>query len=151
MSADDYQAGSLRLSPAERARQAQRLEQEREREAQRERERLELQAQAQRAREAALAARPLGVRLVEARCGVCHPADYFDSRGRTYIGWWVTVLRMEVLNGARIDTGERGPIVAHLATAHRATTARQTIEWLQAAVAAVSIGWFVRWLFRRRR
>lgn len=49
MSADEYQAGSRRLSPAKRAREMRRIEQERKREAQRGRERPEQEAQAQRA------------------------------------------------------------------------------------------------------
>jgi hypothetical protein len=151
MCAGEYQAGARRLSPAERARELQRLEQERQREAERERERLAQEAQARQAREAALAARPLGVRLVEARCGVCHPADYFASRGRTTLGWWVTVLRMEALNGARIEPGERAPIVDHLARSHPATPARQAAEWLLAAlVAAGFAGLVLRWSRRRR-
>lgn len=151
MSAEEYQAGSRRLSPAERAREMQRIEEEREREAQRERERRKQEQAAQQARAAALAARPFGVRLVEARCGVCHPPDYVESRGRTYIGWWVTVLRMEVFNGARLEAGERGPIVAHLSNSHRATAARQAIEWLLAALAAAGTGWLVVRRLRRRR
>jgi hypothetical protein len=151
MGADEYQAGSRRLPPAERAREAQRIEQEREREARRERERLAQEAQVQQAREAALAARPPGVRLVEARCSVCHPADYFDSRGRTYIGWWVTVLRMEVLNGARIEAGERGPIVARLATAYPGSALRRTAEWAAAAAVALALPWTAYLMLRRRR
>ncbi|MEW5864095.1 MAG: hypothetical protein AB1773_10965 [Pseudomonadota bacterium] len=151
MSAGEYQAGSRRLSPAERAREMQRIEEEREREAQRERERRMQEEAAQQARAAALAARPLGVRLVEARCGVCHPPDYFESRGRTYIGWWATVLRMEVFNGARLEAGERAPIVAQLSNSHRATAARQAIEWLLVVLAAAGAGWLVLRLLRRRR
>lgn len=150
MCAGEYQSGSRRLSPAERAREMQRIEQEREREAQRERERQAQEEQARQARAAALAARPLGVRLVEARCGVCHPPDYFESRGRTYIGWWATVLRMEVFNGARIEAGERAPIVAHLSNSHRATAARQAIEWLLAVLLAAGAGGLVVRLRRRR-
>lgn len=150
MCAGEYQSGSRRLSPAERAREAQRIEQEREREAQRERERLAQEEQARREREAALAARPLGVRLVEARCSVCHPAaDYFDSRGRTYIGWWLTVLRMEILNGARIEAGERGPIVARLASAYPASTLRRVAEWSAAAAIALALAWAAYRLRRR--
>jgi mono/diheme cytochrome c family protein len=151
MSADEYQPGSRRLSHAERARETRHLEQEREREAQRERDRLEQEAQARQARATALATRPLGERLVEARCGACHPADYFESRGRGRLGWWVTVLRMEVFNGARIEAGERRPIVAHLAESHPALAAGQTIESLLAALAALGAGWLFLRLFRRLR
>jgi len=150
MCAGEYQSGSRRLSPAERAREMQRIEQECEREAQRERERRAQEEQAQQARAAALAARPLGVRLVEARCGVCHPSDYFESRGRTYLGWWATVLRMEVFNGARIEAGERVPIVAHLSNSHRATAARQAIESTLAALVVAAAGWLVVRRVRRR-
>jgi hypothetical protein len=151
MGADEYQVGARQLSPAERARELQRIEQERQRDAQRERERLQQEAQARQALEAALAARPLGVRLVETRCGVCHPADYFVSRGRTTLGWWITVLRMEALNGARIETGEHTPIVAHLASSYPATPARQATEWLIAALFAAGFAWIVlKWVRRRR-
>jgi mono/diheme cytochrome c family protein len=153
MSAAEYETGARRLAPAERAQELQRLEQERQREAERERERLAKEAQARQAREAALAARPLGQRLVEARCGACHPADrsYFATRGRTTLGWWVTVLRMEVLHGARIGPGERAPIVAHLASSQPATPAREATEWLLAAlVAAGFAGLVLRWSRRRR-
>ncbi|MFN3566828.1 MAG: hypothetical protein ACK4V1_12695, partial [Burkholderiaceae bacterium] len=64
---------------------------------------------------------------------------------------WATVLRMEVFNGARIEAGECGPIVAHLSTLHPATAARQAIEWLLAALAAAGVGWLVLRLLQRRR
>jgi mono/diheme cytochrome c family protein len=153
MSAAEYETGARRLAPAERARELQRLEQERQREAERERERLAQEAQARQAREAALAARPLGLRLVEARCGACHPSDrfYFAPRGRTTLGWWLTVLRMEALNGARIEPGERAPIVDHLARSYPATPAQEAAEWLLAALLAAGVGWRVVGRIRRRR
>ncbi|MCX7893135.1 MAG: hypothetical protein N2544_12305 [Burkholderiales bacterium] len=151
MSADEYQAGARRLTPAERVRAAEQIRLEREAAARAEREREAEAAATRRAAEAALAARPLGVRLVEARCGGCHARDYFERQRFGYAGWWATVVRMQVVNGAVLGPGERGPIVAHLAATYPASPVGEALEW--ALVGAVAIGsvaapW---WILRRRR
>lgn len=84
--------------------------------------------------EAERAARPLGERLLEARCLTCHDAGQIDRIAQGSLGWTATVLRMEWLNGARLDAGERGAIVAHLAARH---PGRSRAEW--AAVIAAGV------------
>jgi mono/diheme cytochrome c family protein len=149
MCAGEYQSGSRRLTPAQRALETERIRQERERLEVIERER---EAQAERARrenQARLAARPLGERLVEARCGTCHGPDYLRDHRYGRLGWWSVLLRMEYINGARFEGGERGVIVDRLVATQPATGARLALEWA-AAVAAPLLAIAVGWRLRRR-
>ncbi len=125
---------------------------------------LEAERQAAAAREAAAAAeaqhrqaqklleresRPYPLRLTEQRCTGCHGLEELAHSRHGWLGWWVTVLRMEILHGARIGPGERAPIVAHLARSQPATPPRQAAEWVVAALAAGGFAWFVvRWIGR---
>lgn len=138
MSADEYQSGERAMTRAERAREAERIRQERERGEAIEREREEQAEQAGCEEQARLAARPLGVRLVEARCAVCHGPDALSDRRYGWLGWWSVLLRMEYIHGARFEPGERRVIVAHLASSQSAGRMRGWLEWI-AAAAAVSL------------
>lgn len=150
MCSGEYQPGERRLTREQRAQEADRLRREREQAEALQRER---EAQAERARreeQARLAARPLGVRLVESRCHVCHGADALREHRHGWLGWWAVLLRMELVNGARFEAGERGVIVAHLAAAQPATGLRLAIEWLLAAGAGALLVAAALVLSRRR-
>lgn len=129
-----------------RARLAAEIASERERQAE---ARRVAQAEADRLA-AERAARPLGERLVEGRCLTCHDAGQIDRTTLGTPGWTVTVVRMEWLNGARLDPGERAVIVAHLAARH---PDRNRMEWavvllMGAGVAALGLG---AWVWRGKR
>jgi hypothetical protein len=149
MSADDYQTGARRLTPAQQAQEAQRIRREREHAEAIEREREAQAEQARRQEQARLAARPPGVRLVEARCGACHGADYLRDHRYGWLGWWSVLLRMEYINGARFEPGERRVIVAHLASSLPATSTRAGLEWT-AAAAVLALLLAGAWRLRRR-
>ncbi|MCC6008916.1 MAG: hypothetical protein JJU40_14750 [Rhodobacteraceae bacterium] len=96
------------------------------------------------------AARPLGERLVEARCLSCHDAAQIADARLGTPGWTVTVLRMEWLNGARLEPGERAVIVAHLAAPY---PERDRSEWagLVAGGGLIALLGLGAWVWRRRR
>ena len=126
------------------------MRQERERAEAAERQREAAAEQARREAQARLAARPLGVRLVESRCGACHGPEALRDHRYTRLGWWSVLLRMEYVNGARFEAGERGVIVAHLADSQSAGSIRAAAEW-GAALAAVGLLAVAGWRLRRRR
>lgn len=152
MAGDDYQTEAGSLSPEERdaapARLAAEIEAERARAEDAARK---AQAEAE-ARAAARAARPLGERLVEARCLTCHDTRQIDAAGYGTIGWTVTVMRMEFLNGVTLQSGERGVIVSHLSARSQG---RATLEWALVIMAAAALTGAVlgvrRWLRGRIR
>lgn len=131
------------MTKAQRAREQALMDAAREQAERFEYERRMAEEAARREEEARLAARPLGVRLVERRCGPCHDADFLGSRRYGRPGWWATVLRMEWFNGARFEAGERGTTVMHLATTQPASPARMAVEWglTALAVALPLAGW----------
>lgn len=147
----EYQPGERRLTREQRAQEAERLRQEREQAEAREREREAQAEQARREAQARLAARPLGERLVEARCNVCHGPDALREHRYGWLGWWAVLLRMELVNGARFDAGERSAIVSHLAATQAGSTLRRTTEWTLAVGLPVLLLAVARVLLRRRR
>lgn len=151
MCAGEYQTGSRRMTRAQRAQEQARIDAERERAEQSELER-RLQEEVARQEEARRrAARPPGVQLVEYRCGPCHSPDFVARHAFGRVGWWVTVLRMEWFNGARLAAAERPVIVAHLVETQPAGAARAALEWSLAglAVSLPAVAWVA--LRRRRR
>lgn len=97
-------------------------------------------------------ARPLGVRLLEARYAFCHGPDALRERRYGRLGWWVVLLCMEYFNGAGFEPGERRVIVAHLTDSQSAGPIRAGIEWLAAAaVVALLVAAGGRCLRRRAR
>ncbi len=151
MSGEEYESGARRLTPAQRAQEAERIRQERERAEALERERQAQEEKARRDEQARLAARPLGVRLVEARCGACHGPEHLRDHRYGWLGWWSVLLRMEYVNGAHFEAGERGVVVDHLVASRPASGARLALEWFAAAAApllALGAGWR---LLRRAR
>jgi hypothetical protein len=135
------------LETVEAMRQKERVAREQE-EAQRQAAEQARRDAAERARLAAeLAARPHAVRLIEQRCLGCHDLAALELTPRTRLGWeWVT-LRMQWLNGAELERGERSLIAAHLAQARPAPTRRVLVEYLALALVAVLAAWQVwrRW------
>jgi cytochrome c5 len=149
MCAGEYQTGSRRMSKAQRAREQAIADAERERAEQLERERSMAEETARLQEEARLATRPLGVRLVERRCGPCHEGSFIAAQRYGRPGWWATVLRMEWFNGARFEADERSVIVEHLTTTQGAGPARTAIEWALPGLAiALPLG---AWLALRRK
>lgn len=148
MSSSEYETGARRMTKAQRAREQALMDAERARAEQFERERRMAEEAARQQEEARLAARPMGVRLVERRCGPCHEGTFIAARRYGRLGWWATVLRMEWFNGARFEADERSVIVAHLATTQPAGPARLAMEWVLPALAvALPLGG---WLGLRR-
>ncbi|MDZ7709745.1 MAG: hypothetical protein U5K36_06415 [Roseovarius sp.] len=150
MASDDYQTEAGSLSPEEReaARQrlAERIAAER---ARAEDAAQKAQAEAE-ARAAARAARPLGEKLVEARCLTCHDRPQIDAAEFGPLGWNITVLRMQWLNGAELKSGDRRVIVSHLAAASQG---RAVLEWGLAVLSglALLVAVMATWLWWRRR
>ncbi|HXF44485.1 MAG TPA: hypothetical protein VNK91_00025 [Burkholderiaceae bacterium] len=151
MDSSEYQAGQRRLSPAERAREGERLQRERVLEATRTREREAAEARERAAVAAALAARPLGERLVQTRCRPCHGGTDFDAYAYGWLRWWAVLLRMEWLNGARFEAGERRPIVAHLARGRQPDAAQLAGVVAVAGVLTILVPAVVRRMRRRVR
>lgn len=88
-------------------------------------------------------------RLVDTRCGACHSAELYACTGRSRLGWELVVVRMRLVNGARLAPGERAVIVHHLTEHHGAPLARVVAEGAAAVAllgAAAGAG-----LWRRRR
>ena len=131
MAGDDYQtdAGGLTAGQREavRARLAEQIAAERAR-AEADARQAQIAAEA-RAR--ARAARPLGAQLLEARCLSCHDRGQMDAATFGTLGWTMTVLRMQVLNDADLNRGERAEIVAYLAGQN---VSRSRLEWVVAAL-----------------
>jgi cytochrome c5 len=138
LSAEESEAVRRRLSDqiaAERAR-----EEEAKRAAKAEAERIETEREA----------RPLGAKLVEARCLTCHNAGQMQRAAFGTPGWTATVLRMEWLNGARLEPGERAVIIGYLAARNPDHNAREWI-FVFAASMVVAMMALAAWAFRRKR
>lgn len=150
LDAEAYQTKAGALTDAERAAMRARLAAEIAEERARE-EAARRAAEAETERIAVeRAARPLGERLVEARCLSCHDAGQIDRTILGTPGWTITVIRMEWLNGARLEPGERPVIVGYLADRH---PDRTFVEWALVVTAGgvmVALGLGV-WLWRRQR
>lgn len=148
----EYQPPARPASAIELKKQEVELRRAQERALQAERERAAEQERRRVAELARRAALPPGARLVEDRCTVCHGGDYFAGRGHGRLGWTLVVLRMELLNGARLQVGERAVIARHMAQVHSGGAQRAAAEWLVAAAVpgAVVVLLAVRWRRARR-
>ena len=146
MAGDEYQTGAGALTEEELASSRARLSEEIAAErARAEDARRRAEAEAERVA-AQRAARPLGERLVDMRCLTCHDEEQIAQATFGTPGWTLTVMRMEWLNGARLESGERSEIVAHLAARH---PERNRSEWVMvmggvAAAALAGLGAMVR-------
>lgn len=139
------------LTEEERQRQQEAVQRQIEEARQRAAEQARKEAEDRRQREAELAARPYPVRLTETRCLGCHGMETLLEQRRTRIGWELVALRMQRLNGAQLEPGERAVIAAHLARTYPPPRHRRLAEPLVLIlVSALPVLLIWRWLRRRR-
>jgi mono/diheme cytochrome c family protein len=100
---------------------------------------------------ARLAARPLGERLVEARCGACHGATQIAQAAYGAWGWWFTVQRMRWINGAQIDADEIEPIVGYLSQGQQNRTRQEKLLAIAAGLCVIAVSGLGVGLRRRKR
>lgn len=104
--------------------------------------------EAEQAEAARLAARPAGERLVDARCAACHSVDTYQQANLGWLGWHVTVWRMDLINGADVARGEHGVIADWLQAQHPPRGARATLEWVSLMLILLALP--LAFLFRKR-
>jgi hypothetical protein len=155
-SGDDYRSAQPPpATAAERRRLAEQLEAERRREAHNEALRAAAAASEAARREAELAARPPGERLVEARCSGCHTLAVVDLASHGSLGWRLVIERMRWWHGAALAPGEAAQISAHLRASRPARAARIAIEFGLATAALLALvaaaAWFAGRGFRMLR
>lgn len=145
MGSADYAAEGASMSEEERRRMFDALEAEAE--AARKRE-ADADAEAERLVQARLAARSPAEIVVEEQCTLCHDAGNYTSAGHTLVGWLGVVLRMEWVNGAQLESGQRWMIGRHLAESHPAPPITAVIEVggsiAFALVAPIGLWWWRR-------
>ena len=149
MEGEDYEPVEVRVPARDLERRKREIEVELQAEARREEEARAAEEAARLARAAELAARPYGVRLLEARCDtVCHGLERITQTRHSWLGWQAVILRMEFLNGALLDPGERDDLAKHLAETLPAGIWRTLIEYgslpLTLVLALTSICWVVK-------
>lgn len=152
MSFEDYESPVAERSAAERARLQSAIEADQRRAIDAARQ-LEAAEQAERARLAALdALRPLGERLIDARCTECHGMDVVAGQPRGPWGWRWTVERMHWLHDAALQAGEAKLIAEHLHSVYPAGNLRDAMERAGTVLLAASplLGALV-WRWHRRR
>lgn len=152
MSYEDYETPPADLNPEEaealRARIAAEIAAERARaEAE-----AQARAEAERIEAERLAARPLGERLVEARCAACHGPESYREADLGWLGWQATVWRMDMFNGAGLQRGEHAVIVDWLHAQYPPGGARRAMEWLALLAGLLALALLpLLWLRRRRK
>ena len=127
----EYEFKKSVRSATERKRLQAEFAREQQQEAERQRQEDEREARRRTAEKAAWEALPYPLRLTRARCTACHAADNYANQRHNRIGWELVILRMQHFNEARLDTGERSMIAAHLAAAYPASGWAALIEALQ--------------------
>lgn len=152
MEAGDYQVRESLGSPEEQERARRQIEAEIEAERQRAAER----AAAEQADAAAAAARwaalPPDMRRLKTRCTVCHADENYAGKAYGWLGWQAVILRMQWLNGAALEPGDRDALARHLADTRPAPLVWRLIEWLVAlGPPATALALALHWLQRRRR
>lgn len=148
----DYELKTSVRSEQERKRLEAAFAADRAREAELQRQEEEREAARLAAEKAAWEALPASVRLMRTRCTACHAADNFVNQRHNRIGWELVVLRMQVLNEAALDLGERGVIAAQLTESYPATGREAWVEALQQlAVALLPLGLWLVWKILRAR
>lgn len=153
----EYELKKSLRSERERKRWQGELERDQARERERQQAEMEREARRLEAERAAWEALPYPVRLTRNRCTACHSADNFEQQRHNRIGWELVVLRMQYLNDAKLEPGERAIIAGHLSAAFPATgvaAMREALEQLAIALvpAALFLGWqpLCKLLARRR-
>jgi hypothetical protein len=117
-------------------------------------ERIEADAESRRlaAERAAWEALPYPVRLTRTRCISCHTEDNYLGERRNRIGWELVILRMQYLNDAELQDGERGVIASHLAASYPQTTVEALAEAArQLGVVLLPVALWLGWSFTRSR
>lgn len=142
----DYELKTAVRSEKERKRLEAAFVVDRAREVERQKQEEEREASRLAAKKAAWDALPASVRLIRTRCTVCHAADNFKNQRHNRIGWELVILRMQVLNDAPINPGERSVIAAKLAESYPATESAAWVEALQQlAVALLPVCFWLIW------
>jgi hypothetical protein len=153
MGGDDYRSLAAPPDAATRKRLDAELASERQREADRT-ARQEAARRAEEARRAALlAARPLGERLLDARCTACHTLGVLEGREHGALGWRWTVERMHWWHGAPLGPGEAAVIAEQLYRGRAATPWRAAAEMaaLLGVLLAAPVSILILHRARRRR
>jgi len=91
-------------------------------------------------------ARPLALKLLEARCSRCHDAERIEAARYGLLGWHATILRKRWINGAAVVAGESGVIARYLAHLQPAKLPRQVAEWMLLAVSVIVLWGAIRWV-----
>ena len=149
-----YDTASQRISAAKRRDMEADFARERQREADRERLEREAEARAEAGRQAALAARPYPVRLLEKRCTACHAAEHYMGQSHTLPGWWFVVLRMKVWNAAELDGAEMSVLATHLTQIRPAAGTDAALEYAAIPLLLTLLfaaGWGWRRVHRQRQ
>lgn len=148
----EYELKKSLRSDQERNRLRRELARDQEREAEARRTELGHEARRLALEQAAWESLPRPVRLTRTRCTACHGAENFEQQRHNRIGWELVVLRMQALNDARLESGERALIAGYLATAFPATGAAAVREALeQLAVVLLPMALLLGWLRYRSR
>ncbi|MBA4265554.1 MAG: hypothetical protein C0453_10765, partial [Comamonadaceae bacterium] len=137
MSGDDYRSPTVLSSPQERAKVEEELEADRRRLSRETEQQQNAQARAlalQRQREQQ---RPLGERLLDAKCARCHSLDIVRSQSKSALGWRWTVERMRWWHGASLERGEAGVIARQLVQTRGAASSS---IWFLAGAGAAGVG-----------
>ena len=74
-------------------------------------------------------------------CTACHGAENYRGTRHGTLCWWLVVLRMRHMNGAYLEPGEPGAIVAELMRVRGPSWADRVLEYgvLAGALAAVPL------------
>jgi len=138
-SEDEYRTQARPLDRMSRQKVDAELERARRADLQRARD--EAAADAARvARQAAeYAARPLGERLIDARCSACHGRQVLEGKRRSELGWRLTVERMRWWHGAAVRSDEAGVITARLEQTQGSTAWPDEMRWLGGVTAVFAL------------
>lgn len=148
----DYQLKSSVRSEQERARLEAGFALDRQQEAAAQQQEEDRAAQQRLAEKAAWDALPYPLRLTRTRCTACHLADNYVNQRHNRVGWELVILRMQYLNQAVLEPGERTVVAQYLAQSYPAEGLAAWAEGLQQLAALlVPLGcWWV-WLLLRPR
>jgi hypothetical protein len=147
----EYQTTRSVKTERERKLLRERFEAERQQEMSRQaeeqaRERLRVEEE-----QARLAARPLPVRLTEAKCNKCHTDQNYQRAAHTLPGWWSVVLRMRYFNQAELSWSDKTIIVQHLSETYPADSNAVFIEWSMLMLGLLLTAIAGTWIIRRNR
>ena len=148
----EYELKSSLRSERERQRLRNELERDQAKRLEGQQAEADREARRMEAERAAWDALPYPVRLTRNRCTGCHSTGNFEQQRHNRIGWELVVLRMQYLNEAKLESGERAVIAAHLAASFPATGAAAMQEAIeQLAFALVPVGMVLGWRMHRVR